>query len=391
MNEATAMFYAIADRTARAYKSHRYMSAKAVNSYANVVFKDYFHHGKSFGRRLDIDDVREGFHEHREFLISAILDAQEGDEWEQTPMYRFFKMKFPDDFSRIKAQKAPKSYAKADGAVPDKAKEHKAAKSSDETTQRPTQANSSHRNRKGRPPKQRPPGRSPQTPTKQIVDVTEILDATPSSGESHEHQGRKNVSRKRKSILQPKSNKRTKKGIGKGRSTVNRVDEAENEDEDTVPSHAEQPQPTSPLAEAMKRGPSRINQRKLLKPTATLHDTQQSSPPLSISSASSSSMTSATDLQNKNPPDYRLSGAPSSVPPLKFKEQELWRCSFDDCTFAVSNEFTVQGKADIHDHFQTHSDQAPGMIDLVLREARPYLPVSNLVRRLQMFAEAGLV
>lgn len=389
MNEATAMFYAISDKTARAYKSHRYMSAKAINNYATVVFKDYLHHGKSFGRRLDVDDVREGVHEHREFLISAMLDAQEGSDWEHAPMYRYFKTKFPDDFAMIEAREVSKSPAKANDAISEKRKEHRTAKSNNGTTRKIAQEDSSQRGRKGKPLKQRPPGKGPQTPSKQIIDVTESLDTTPSSEESHENQGRKAISRKRKSILQPKSNKRSKKGTAKGKSTVDRIDKAEDEDEDVISPDAEQPQPVSPLAEVTKRGPSAMLQQKPPKPKPQ-PDKQRSSPS-SVSSASSPSMPSVLNQQTNNPPNYRPSVALNTIPPLILKEQEPWRCSFDDCTFTVPNELTAQGKAHIHDHFQTHSDQVPGMIDLVLQEARPYLPVGNLVRRLQMFAEAGPV
>ena len=49
--------------------------------------------GKSM-RLSDVDDVREAFHEHRGFLITSMLECQEGLDWAQTPMLNYYESKF---------------------------------------------------------------------------------------------------------------------------------------------------------------------------------------------------------------------------------------------------------------------------------------------------------
>ena len=49
--------------------------------------------GKSL-RLSDVDDVREAFHEHRSFLITSMLECQEGLDWAQTPMLNYYESKF---------------------------------------------------------------------------------------------------------------------------------------------------------------------------------------------------------------------------------------------------------------------------------------------------------
>ena len=41
-----------------------------------------------------MDDVQEAFHEHREFLITSMLECQEGLDWAQTPMLNYYESKF---------------------------------------------------------------------------------------------------------------------------------------------------------------------------------------------------------------------------------------------------------------------------------------------------------
>ena len=46
-------------------------------------------------RFSDIEDVREAFHEHRMFLITSMLEGQEGVHWLNTPLFAYFKKNFP--------------------------------------------------------------------------------------------------------------------------------------------------------------------------------------------------------------------------------------------------------------------------------------------------------
>ncbi|KAL8999332.1 MAG: hypothetical protein Q9169_001758 [Polycauliona sp. 2 TL-2023] len=62
---------------------------------------------------------------------------------------------------------------------------------------------------------------------------------------------------------------------------------------------------------------------------------------------------------------------------------DLWTCQFENCNRRVHEASKPKGKALITSHFQEHARQAQEKIDLALAESRPYLPVSNLVRRIQ--------
>ena len=42
-----------------------------------------------------MDDVREGFHQHRYFLIKSMFEGQEGLDWKASPIWRHFKLNFP--------------------------------------------------------------------------------------------------------------------------------------------------------------------------------------------------------------------------------------------------------------------------------------------------------
>ncbi|KAI4214104.1 MAG: hypothetical protein LQ351_003189 [Letrouitia transgressa] len=62
---------------------------------------------------------------------------------------------------------------------------------------------------------------------------------------------------------------------------------------------------------------------------------------------------------------------------------DLWTCPFENCEQRVHQGSEPKGQAKIKEHFQLHAQQAQEKIDLALKESRPYLPVSNLVRRIQ--------
>ena len=107
------MFYMLADKLRRAIKKRPKLNAKELDKYTKVLFKEvlnlcqsislprlslksiqYLALGKSL-RLSDVDDVREAFHEHRGFLITSMLECQEGLDWAQTPMLNYYESKFP--------------------------------------------------------------------------------------------------------------------------------------------------------------------------------------------------------------------------------------------------------------------------------------------------------
>ena len=51
--------------------------------------------GKHPTRFADVDDARNGFHEHRDFLIASMLEGQEGLDWTGTPIMKYFQLHFP--------------------------------------------------------------------------------------------------------------------------------------------------------------------------------------------------------------------------------------------------------------------------------------------------------
>jgi len=55
----------------------------------------YFAQGRDPARFADAEDVRDAFHDHRDFLITSMLEGQEGIDWNDTPMLNYFQLKFP--------------------------------------------------------------------------------------------------------------------------------------------------------------------------------------------------------------------------------------------------------------------------------------------------------
>jgi len=43
----------------------------------------------------DVEEAQAIFHEHREFLMTSMLEGQDGLDWTQAPMLNYFKSKFP--------------------------------------------------------------------------------------------------------------------------------------------------------------------------------------------------------------------------------------------------------------------------------------------------------
>lgn len=155
--------------------------------------------------------------------------------------------------------------------------------------------------------------------------------------------------RKRKSILQPKGSKFSKKAAGR-RNSFRAARTPDDGDDDEIM------EDVSPLATA----------------TAIAN----------------------THNQNKHPP--RSDPAPSEVPyheylPRPYIEVklvhydlptdrpqgpgDLWSCEFEGCTKRVYEGSTEEGKQKIKEHFREHEASAKEKIDLVMNERRPYLPV----------------
>ncbi|KAL9123356.1 MAG: hypothetical protein Q9187_000083 [Circinaria calcarea] len=100
MKEATGMFYYLADKYRNIRKKYRNASAKISEELVKFLFHDYLISVDC--QRASIDDVCEGFGQHREFLIRSMLEGQEDLDWEASPILQYFKWRFPDDCIAIK-------------------------------------------------------------------------------------------------------------------------------------------------------------------------------------------------------------------------------------------------------------------------------------------------
>lgn len=55
----------------------------------------YFVQRKDLSYPADVDEAQAAFHEHKDFLITSMLEGQDGLDWMQTPMLNYFKLNFP--------------------------------------------------------------------------------------------------------------------------------------------------------------------------------------------------------------------------------------------------------------------------------------------------------
>ncbi|KAM0800179.1 hypothetical protein BDR22DRAFT_821937 [Usnea florida] len=350
MNEAASMFYMLADKLRRAIKKRPKLNEKELERYSRVLFKEYLALGKSL-RLSDVDDVREAFHEHRGFLITSMLECQEGLDWAQTPMLNYYEMKFPDEYSKIEARvfgisnplKTPSSEDR-DSPLKRKSQSPNLEGHKDKKT---CKANATTQ----------VGGHLPETPpSKQVSDS--IL-----SGEE-EDDAPNVLTRKRKSILQPSGGKTARKAAGRRKSLL-ALD--------------------GPSGDSYKEEESDEHSRLSEEsPIATLQTAEDLEFLTNPREGSPENARGEKYLPRKylelRVVEYDLPSPEPQGP------GDLWRCTFEGCFHRVHQASKPDGKARIMKHFKTHAAQAQEKIDLALKESRPYLPVNNLVRRLQAFA-----
>lgn len=347
MNEAASMFYMLADKLRRAIKKRPKLNVKELDKYTRILFKEYLTSGKSL-RLFDVDAVREAFHEHRGFLITSMLECQEGLDWAQTPMLNYYESKFSDEYSKIEARVFGTTNALTS------ASSEKRDSSNKRKSQSPhAEGPKDKKTRKGKVAAEVVENHATETPqSKQVLDAL-----------SSDEDGVPNVlTRKRKSILQPSGGKTARKAAGRRKSLLDlggsmrssrraEVNEEDSQFSEGFPitmirTAGELELTTNPPREGSPDGPRYLPQKYL-------------------------------ELRVV---EY---GLPSPEPQ---GPGDLWSCSFEGCFCRVHQASTPDGKARIMEHFKTHATQAQEKIDLALNESRPYLPVNNLVRRLQAFA-----
>jgi hypothetical protein len=111
MEEAASIFYMLADELRRAHKRVPKLTSKSINEYASQIFEDvnqpcypsgsiaeslqYLANRGIYAHMTDVDDVCEAFQLHREFLVTSMIEGQDGLDWTDTPIWNYFKLKFP--------------------------------------------------------------------------------------------------------------------------------------------------------------------------------------------------------------------------------------------------------------------------------------------------------
>lgn len=356
MNEAASMFYLLVDKLRRARKSSLSYTAKYADQYATKIFKDYLSHGKNYLRRVDTSEVCAAFHEHREFLITSMLEGQEDLEWQGSPMLRYFKNKFPEQFAAIEERIYPTK------VVPETVLE---IPERDNVAKRKNGAREGHK-----PKAERQPGLPDlQTPSRSELETEK--DTSTSGDELRDGNARSHQSnpRKRKSILQPTGSKYSKKAAGRRRS-IPLIDQAPAENEgglDGVDDDSELRE-DSPLPPVKHQD------------IVHLSSHTRANQPLSTSSPAAYHTYYPGKYHGIKVIKYDI---PSNRPQ---GPGDLWTCTFKACGHRVHEGSTANGMERIKAHFETHTRQAQEKIDLAYKESRPYLPVENLVRRIQALA-----
>lgn len=349
MNEAASMFYMLADKLRRAIRKRPKLNAKELDKYTRALFKEYLASGKSL-RLSDADDVREAFHEHRAFLITSMLECQEGLDWAQTPMLNYYESKFSDEYSKIEARVFGTNNALKAASLENRDNSKK-RKSQSPHTEEPKDK----KTRKGRAAAQVESQLPGTPPSKQVLD----------SASSDEDGVRNVLTRKHKSILQPSGGKTARKAAGRRKSLFAVDDLSEG------PHGEEQNDEDSQFFEGY--------------PITTIHTAEDLE--LLTNPPRESSPEDAHGLKYLPRKYLELRVVEYDLPSMEPQGPgDLWTCTLEGCFHRVHEASKPAGKARIMEHFKTHATQAQEKIDLALNESRPYLPVNNLVRRLQAFA-----
>ena len=314
----------------------------------------YLASGKS-PRLSDVDDVRDAFHEHRGFLITSMLECQEGLDWVQTPMLNYYESNFAvgqmrtwmvegltwlqDEYGRIEARVLGTSTA-LNPASSENRDDTKKRKSQSPLAEAPQDKKA----RKGKAANQ-VKDYSPDTPP-----PMHALD-----GLSSDEDGVPDVlTRKCKSILQPSGSKTARKAADRRKSFVavdRSLEVAHSEEENDEDSQFSEGSPITTLR--------------------TAEDLE-----LLTNSPKEDSPGDAHGLKYLPQKYLELKVVDYDLPSMEPQGPgDLWTCSFESCFHRVHQASKLDGKARIVEHFKTHATQAREMIDLALNESRPYLPV----------------
>ncbi|MCJ1403731.1 hypothetical protein MMC11_006954 [Xylographa trunciseda] len=316
MKEATGMFYHLADKYRNCRTTMPKQSAKKLEIHVKTQFADYpqsTYCQKEYG-----DDICERFYHHREFLIKSMLEGQEGLEWKESPALRHFRSKFAEDYAVLYdiVMEAPK------GATETQSEDGPRYEKVYQTVAKTA---------------------APQRPRREslMIDLTEEEDDDIDSGTNHH----------RKSGLRPKSNKASKKFMGRQRNNLSMKEEwlyQGNDAEDPDSVEEDEQAPVSPTL-SMKNG---------------------------LTNGSTNGTTKKPHLTENSPKKSEWSTGTGDPLPSYYEPRgpgDTWTCPYDGCVHQVWAARDPSSVDMIKDHFvKTHAGNAE---DLINQESRPWVSV----------------
>ncbi|KAL8750485.1 MAG: hypothetical protein Q9184_006412 [Pyrenodesmia sp. 2 TL-2023] len=394
MHEAVSMLYYLADKWRRSRKGYAYMKTKELDNYVKSVFRDvsppyfiscawsnvdgafqYSKSGRNYKPCSDPETFIHRFHSHARFLITSMLEGQDNLDWRKSPFLRYFQLfvqvrrshPFNGSYacsttSHIHDEAAPRLLPQRESKR-NKVKEPVIiATKKPMTTSVPHPSSTQHGHMHARGTRNcGSRGETPHPPSKKLGDTDT------SSDEEYDSDGRlikAGTKRKSKSILRPKGSKFSKKGSGRRQSLPPISDSGEEVDSDTE-AEAGLPEPSPLAAVASREAPREVKR-------GSLQHLPRELPPDSAYPYYLPRKVAEVKIVSYDIPSDQAQGP-----------GDLWTCALDDCNHRVHEASKAKGRTQIKEHFQDHARQAQEKIDLALSEARPYLPVSNLVRRIQ--------
>ncbi|KAL8694485.1 MAG: hypothetical protein Q9218_000898 [Villophora microphyllina] len=310
------------------YLADRYKRLRKSFSCSN--FKEYAPPRGQQPVHSDAQAVVNSFRSHARFLITSMLEGQDDLDWHKSPFLQYFSYCFADIYEEIDSRLHPRKLpmqAKANYVV---AQPHLKGNAS-------CQKNDHRRDSRAKP-------KLPTTPEQSRLPVQTDVTSGDESCDSNGKLVKVGTKRKSRSILRPKGSKFSRKAASRrlGAPVVaDQVDEASACSEEIA-----SPQ-RSPLAAVTQQEP---------------------------------------EYQNRLPRKFaEIKMVPYDIPSDQPQGPgDLWTCTFENCNHRVHAASETKGRAQIKEHFQQHARRAQEKIDLALAESRPYLPVSNLVRQIQL-------
>ncbi|KAJ8608316.1 hypothetical protein MRB53_039738 [Persea americana] len=139
---------------------------------------------------------------------------------------------------------------------------------------------------------------------------------------------------------------------------------------------------TSPSPKRSRRAEARLAQKTARESDAAgetlLPESRPTTPPLPLRPRVSKSrpMKSSAVVITTTPIPTLIPQGPSGT----------WTCEMDGCSHVVYGADGSHGRALAEEHYKMHAIESQSVLDLVYKEERPYLPVSNLIRRIKEIA-----